>query len=182
MQTKYIINIIPKYIFYIYKKHNLIIHFNEKYILELFNFIYKHLNLQLKLFIDLITIDFYKNKNRFYNVYNLLSVKYNSRIMLKTIINKNECINSLYSIYKNCIWYERESFDLFGILYINNPDLRNILTDYGFKGFPFRKDFPLTGFIELYYDSINKQIKYRPISLIQEFKNFKIISPWNYFI
>lgn len=178
---RYLLNIIPNYIFYGSFNHICILHFNTTYLKLMFYFIYKHHNTQSKLFIDLTTADFLAYKRRFLNIYNLLSLEYNSRIFLKTWVSKYHKIESLSFLYKNSNWYERESWDMFGVLYLNHPDLRRILTDYGFKGYPLRKDFPLTGFVELKYDSISKRISYKPISLVQEYRTFKINSQWHYF-
>lgn len=178
---QYLLNIIPNYIFYASVKHILILHFNPKYLKRVFFFLYKHHNTQLKMFIDLITADFLSCKRRFSNIYSLLSLEYNHRLFCKTWISKIHKIDSLTFLYKNSNWYERESWDMFGVLYLNHHDLRRILTDYGFKGYPLRKDFPLAGFVEIKYDSISKRISYQPISFIQEYRTFKIKSQWHYF-
>lgn len=179
--SSYLINIIPKYIFNINSRNILIIHFNHFHIREFFFFLYYHFNTQLKMFIDLATADFIACKRRFLNVYNLLSLNLNSRVFCKVWISKYIRIESLTFLYTNISWYERESWDMFGIIYLNHPDLRRILTDYGFRGYPLRKDFPLAGFVELKYDSITKRISYSPISLVQEFRSFKVDSQWHFF-
>ena len=177
----YLLNMLPNYIFYASFRHIPIIHFNPLFIKYFFYFVYKHHNTQLKMLVDLATVDYLSYRRRFSNIYNLLSIELNTRLFCKTWISKVHKIESMTFLFKNINWYERESWDMFGILYLNHPDLRRILTDYGFKGYPLRKDFPLAGFVELKYDSIYKRISYQPISLIQEYRTFKIQSPWLFF-
>jgi NADH:ubiquinone oxidoreductase subunit C len=116
--------------------------------------------------------DFLEKKYRFSSIYNLLSYRYNHRIFLNTIVEESMIIDSTTAIYPNIMWYERESWDFYGILYSTNNDLRRILNDYGFKGFPLRKDFPLSGFLEVKYDYLKKSIAYEPVKLVQEFRYF----------
>lgn len=115
---------------------------------------------------------------RFDVVYNFLSLPLNQRIRVKVMAAENQSVDSIVDIYSAAGWYEREAWDLYGIFFAGNPDLRRILTDYGFEGHPLRKDFPLTGFVELRYDETQKRIVYEPVKLAQEFRNFDFVSPW----
>jgi NADH dehydrogenase (ubiquinone) Fe-S protein 3 len=135
---------------------------------------------QFKILIDICGVDFIQNsKNRFEINYNLLSVKYWSRLHIKINVNEFIAVPSIIKIFKSANWYEREVWDMFGIFFKNHNDLRRILTDYGFEGFPLRKDFPQTGYIELRYNNDYKHLIYEPLELSQDFRNFDFISPWN---
>ena len=129
--------------------------------------------------IDVICYDTLGKKFRFFLVYNLLSPQYNIRLRVITKLNESTKIISLVSLFKSITWSEREIFDFFGIFFFGNKDLRRILTDYGFKGFPLRKDFPLMGFIDIYYDDSQKCICYKSLELSQEYRNFNFSSNWN---
>merc|ERR1711860_453663 len=120
-------------------------------------------------------------KNRFEVVYNLLSLRYNARIRVKTYTDELTPIESADSVFKAANWYEREIFDMFGVFFSNHPDLRRILTDYGFEGHPFRKDFPLSGYTEVRYDEELKRCVVEPLELAQEFRKFEYSSPWETF-
>lgn len=130
------------------------------------------------LLIDICAVDFIKKKSRFEIVYNILSIKYNSRIRVKLYINEIDTLESISLVFFNASWVEREIWDLFGIFFKFHPDLRRILTDYGFKGYPLRKDFPLTGFFEVYYDYYKKLIIFSKLELLQKYYNFNYINPW----
>jgi NADH:ubiquinone oxidoreductase subunit C len=140
-----------------------------------------------KIFIDLITIDWPLNKFRFEIIYNFLSIIFNIRLFIilnlmeNTLFldNSSHFLYSCVPLYKVASWLERENWDMFGIFFFFNNDLRRILTDYGFEGFPLRKDFPLTGFLELRYDEEQKSIIYENVELSQEFRFFDFESPWN---
>lgn len=144
-------------------------------------FIKYNINSQFKLLMDICGIDNMqkKKKNRFELSYNLLSVKYWLRIHIKININEFIPVNSVIKLYKSANWYEREIWDMFGIFFKNHKDLRRILTDYGFDGFPLRKDFPQTGYIELRYNNELKHLVYEPLELSQDFRIFDFLSPWN---
>ena len=135
-------------------------------------------NLQFDQLIDLTAIDYPSRENRFDIVYILLSMKKNERVIVKTSIKVDDEIESITSIHKAADWYERECYDLFGINFINHPDLRRIMTDYNFEGHPLRKDFPLTGHNEVRYDDLEKKVIYEPVKLTQEYRNFDYMSPW----
>ena len=131
-----------------------------------------------KSFIDLCGVDFPNREERFEVVYHLLSPVHNRRIRVKVRTREDDPVPSITGVYSGADWFEREAYDLFGILFTGHPDLRRILTDYGFEGHPLRKDFPLTGFVEVHYDEHLKQVVYEPVELRQEFRNFDFLSPW----
>ena len=135
-------------------------------------------NLQYDQLIDLTAIDYPSRENRFDIVYILLSMTQNKRMIVKTSLKEGENIDSITSIHKSSDWYERECYDLFGIMFLNHPDLRRIMTDYNFEGHPLRKDFPLTGHTEVRYDDFEKKVIYEPVKLTQEYRNFDYMSPW----
>ena len=128
--------------------------------------------------VDITAVDYPNNKDRFKMVYLFLSHETNSRLILDFWINENEIINSITEIYPSANWMEREVFDMYGISFKNHPDLRRILTDYNFKGFPLRKDFPLTGHNEVRYSEEEKRVVYEPVKLEQNYRNFDYESPW----
>jgi len=131
-----------------------------------------------KVLVDLCGVDYPERPERFEVVYNLLSLKNNRRIRVKIATGENEPVPSVTSVYSSAGWYEREAWDLFGIFFSDHPDLRRILTDYGFEGHPMRKDFPLTGYVEVRYDEDRKRVVYEPVRLKQEFRSFDFLSPW----
>ena len=135
-------------------------------------------NLNYNQLIDITAVDYPSRHNRFDIIYILLSMTLNSRILIKSEINEDEKLQSITSIHKAADWYERECYDLFGIQFLNHPDLRRIMTDYNFEGHPLRKDFPLTGHTEVRYDDLEKKVIYEPVKLTQEFRNFDYMSPW----
>jgi NADH-quinone oxidoreductase subunit C len=127
---------------------------------------------------DICGVDYPERPMRFEVVYNLLSMPLNQRIRIKVDTNEDQAVPSAVGLYSSAGWWEREAWDLFGIYFADNPDLRRILTDYGFEGHPLRKDFPLTGYVELRYDEEQKAVVYEPVRLQQEFRNFDFLSPW----
>lgn len=128
--------------------------------------------------VDIICLDFLNKDKRFKLIYNLLSYKFESRIRVEVIIGELESINSVTSLFSSAGWLEREVWDLFGIYFSNHLDLRRILTDYGFEGFPLRKDFPITGFVQLRYDDDKKSVLYESLEVAQGFRSFNFFSPW----
>jgi len=150
---------------------------NEK-LVPLMRFLRDHYYLQYKTLISLTAVDYPSKENRFEVNYFLLSYKLNSRIIIKLQTNDVTPVNSITSVFKSANWYEREVWDLYGVFFSNHPDLRRILTDYGFEGFPFRKDFPQTGFLEVRYDDEKKHVLYEPVQMAQEFRSFDFVSPW----
>ncbi len=133
---------------------------------------------KFKQLIDITAVDYPENKKRFKIVYLLLSHEFNQRILVSYFINENEKISSLVNIFPSANWMEREIFDMYGIKFNDHPDLRRILTDYGFEGFPLRKDFPLTGHNEVRYSEEEKKVVYEPVKLEQNYRNFDYESPW----
>jgi NADH-quinone oxidoreductase subunit C len=127
---------------------------------------------------DICGVDFPDRGERFDVVYNLLSLKHNLRIRLKVSAGEDTPVPSATAVYSAAGWFEREAWDLFGIYFADHPDLRRLLTDYGFEGHPLRKDFPLTGYVELRYDEDQKRVVYEPVRLKQEFRSFDFVSPW----
>jgi len=134
--------------------------------------------LRFNLLMDLCGVDYLPRDPRFDVAYNLLSLKHNRRIRVKCQVPEGVPVPSVTSVFSSAGWWERETFDLFGIPFENHPDLRRILTDYGFEGHPLRKDFPLTGYVEVRYDEEQKRVVYEPVKLPQAFRNFDFESPW----
>jgi NADH-quinone oxidoreductase subunit C len=129
-------------------------------------------------FIDICGADYPERAKRFDVVYHLLSLRHNARIRLKVLTDEVTPVPSVISVFPAANWFERETYDLYGILFSGHPDLRRLLTDYGFEGHPLRKDFPLTGFVEVRYDQDEARVVYEPVKLVQEFRNFDFLSPW----
>ena len=167
---------------------NVILYDNEKYlgiivnnksdIVSIIKFLKDNEKLFFNQLIDITAIDYPSKELRFEIVYLLISLKLNQRILIKTSINENDNIESISSVHKSANWYERECYDLFGIKFLNHPDLRRIMTDYNFEGHPLRKDFPLTGHNEVSYSEKEKKIVYEKVKLSQEYRNFDYSSPW----
>jgi NADH-quinone oxidoreductase subunit C len=170
---KYIYSIILKK----NKKNYLVIVILTKYIKEFFFFIFKNTFFIGKILNDICVIDNINKLKRFEIIYNITSIKYNYRFIIKSFLN-NVFIETITNIYNSANWLERECWDLYGIYFISHPDLRRILTDYGFEGYPFRKDFPINGYIELRFDEEKYLISYEPIQLTQEYRLFNFLSPW----
>jgi NADH-quinone oxidoreductase subunit C len=133
---------------------------------------------RFEVLIDICGVDYPERRERFDVVYHLLSPRINQRIRVKTRTDEETPVASAVDIFSAANWYEREAYDMFGILFSGHPDLRRLLTDYGFQGFPLRKDFPLTGYLEVRYDDEKKRVVYEPVKLTQEFRNFDFESPW----
>jgi len=128
--------------------------------------------------IDITAVDWPGRERRFDVVYHLLSPKQNLRIRVKLEVDERTPVPSIISVFPGANWFERETYDLYGVLFTGHPDMRRLLTDYGFEGHPLRKDFPLTGFVEVRYDDEQKRVIYEPVRLTQEFRNFDFLSPW----
>ncbi len=133
---------------------------------------------QFKVLVDLCGVDYPSRSPRFDVVYNLLSLTHNHRIRVKIQAGEDSPVPSVTSVHKGAGWLEREAWDMYGIMFDGHPDLRRILTDYGFEGHPLRKDFPLSGFVEVRYDDEEKRVVYEPVKLTQEFRTFDFMSPW----
>ena len=136
------------------------------------------INCQFKLLMDICGVDYPEREQRFEIVYNLLSLTHNLRIRIKVTCGEEASVPTASSVFSSANWWEREVWDLFGVMFSGHPDLRRILTDYGFEGHPLRKDFPLTGFVEMRYDDEKKRVVYEPVKLTQEFRTFDFLSPW----
>jgi NADH/F420H2 dehydrogenase subunit C len=175
---KFISNHLPVYTITFFKKE-LILIIPPFFVEEILYFLRDNTNCQYKILIDVCGIDFPERKNRFEVVYNLLSLRYNSRIRIKTSINEITPLNSVSHIFSTAGWYEREIWDLYGIFFSNHLNLRRILTDYGFEGHPMRKDFPLAGYVEVRYDDIKKRVICEPVEFSQEFRLYNFLTPWS---
>ena len=154
------------------------INIENENLLEVVLFLKNNNKTKFKQLIDITAVDYPENERRFKLVYLFLSHEFNSRILIDFFINENEIVSSLTSIYPSANWMEREVFDMYGIKFKNHPDLRRILTDYGFTGHPLRKDFPLTGHNEVRYSEDDKKVVYEPVKLEQNYRNFDYESPW----
>ena len=160
-------------------KHNqLYVTINSGDLLDVILLLKANKNLKFRQLIDITAVDYPDNQKRFKIVYLLLSHEFNQRIILSYFISENEKISSLTKIFPAANWMEREIFDMYGVKYNNHPDLRRILTDYGFEGHPLRKDFPLTGHNEVRYSEDEKKVIYEPVKLEQNYRNFDYESPW----
>ncbi len=147
-------------------------------IVRVLTFLRDEPTLLFKELVDLCGVDWPEREQRFDVVYHLLSLHHNLRIRVKVHTDEATPVPSVVSVYPTAGWFEREAWDMYGILFEGHPDLRRILTDYGFDGHPLRKDFPLTGYVELRYDEEQKRVVYEPVKLRQDFRNFDFLSPW----
>ena len=155
---------------------SLTVHRND--IVEVLKLLRDDVNTQFKLVMDICGIDYPESEERFCVVYNLLSLPHNLRLRIKVWTSEAVPVPSVSNVYSAANWWEREAWDLYGIYFTNHPDFRRILTDYGFEGHPLRKDFPLTGYVELRYDDEQKRVVYEPVKLTQDFRSFDFLSPW----
>jgi NADH-quinone oxidoreductase subunit C len=158
--------------------HELTVNANAADIVALMRFLRDDRRCQFWSLIDITAVDWPARDRRFDVVYHLLSPKQNARVRIKVVTDETMPVPSIVEVFPAAGWFEREVFDLYGVVFNGNPDLRRILTDYGFEGHPLRKDFPLTGFVELRYDDELKRVVYEPVRLNQEFRNFDFLSPW----
>jgi len=147
-------------------------------LIDVLNFLKRDVQCQFISIIDVCGADYPSRQRRFDVVYHLLSPRQNQRIRVKVEADEETLVPSATAVYPGADWYERETYDLYGVLFTGHPDLRRLLTDYGFEGHPLRKDFPLTGFVEVRYDDEVKRVVYEPVELKQEFRNFDFLSPW----
>ncbi|TNM90650.1 hypothetical protein fugu_002939 [Takifugu bimaculatus] len=180
---EYVSEMMPKYIQQVqvtcYDELEVMIHPDG--VVPVLTFLRDHTNAQFRNMIDLTAVDIPTRQNRFEIVYNLLSLRYNSRIRVKTYTDELTPVDSAVPVHIAANWYEREVWDMFGVFFANHPDLRRILTDYGFEGHPFRKDFPLSGYVEVRYDDEVKRVVAEPLELSQEFRKFDLNTPWEVF-
>ena len=147
-------------------------------LLEVMKILKDNPELLFKQLSDICGVDYPERTQRFEVVYNLLSLVHNNRVTVKVMVDDKSAVPSVSKVFSSADWWEREIWDLFGIFFSGHPDLRRILTDYGFDGHPLRKDFPLTGYVEVRYDDAQKRVVYEPVKLTQEFRNFDFLSPW----
>ncbi|KAK4506595.1 hypothetical protein PRZ48_000327 [Zasmidium cellare] len=171
---QYIMSCLPKYVqqFSVWKDE-LTIYIPPAGVIPTFSFLKYHTAAEFTCVADITAVDYPTRDQRFEVVYNLLSVRHNSRIRVKTYADEATPVPSICSLYDGANWYEREVYDLFGVFFVDHPDLRRIMTDYGFDGHPLRKDFPLTGYTEIRYDEEKKRIVVEPLELTQAFRNFE---------
>ena len=160
-------------------KHNqLYLNIDNEDLLEVNLFLKTNKSTKFRQLIDITAVDYPENLKRFKMVYLLLSHEFNKRVIISCLINENELVQSLTKIFPSANWMEREVFDMYGVKFKDHPDLRRILTDYGFEGHPLRKDFPLTGHNEVRYNEEEKKVIYEPVKLEQNYRNFDYESPW----
>ena len=156
----------------------LCVHVHRDAIVKVLTYLRDNANCQFKILIDICGVDYPGRDERFEVVYNLLSMTHNIRVRVKVRTNEDEPVPSVLGVFNAANWFEREAWDMYGIFFSGHPDLRRLLTDYGFEGHPLRKDFPLTGYVELRYDDEQKRVVYEPVKLTQEFRSFDFLSPW----
>lgn len=159
-------------------KGELVLETSAEHIVSLLEFLRDNPKTLCKQLMDIAGVDYPERERRFEVVYQLLSLKQNLRIRVKLAVGEGQPVPSVVSMFSSAGWYEREAWDMYGILFSGNPDLRRILTDYGFDGHPQRKDFPLTGYVELRYDLEQKRVVYEPVKLTQAYRSFDYLSPW----
>jgi NADH-quinone oxidoreductase subunit C len=147
-------------------------------LIKVLNFLRDDVNCQFKQLMDVCGIDYPTQEMRYGVVYNLLSLTLNLRVRVKVYTDDETAVPTATGLFSSANWFEREVWDMYGIFFSEHPDLRRILTDYGFEGHPLRKDFPLTGYVELRYDDEQKRVVYEPVKLVQDFRSFDFLSPW----
>ncbi|PIR39566.1 MAG: NADH-quinone oxidoreductase subunit C [Alphaproteobacteria bacterium CG11_big_fil_rev_8_21_14_0_20_39_49] len=160
------------------KNDMLIVSVKADSIVRMLTFLRDDARCQFKQLIDLTAVDYPEKKERFEVIYNLLSLRYNNRVVVKVCVAENDMVPTVTSVFSSANWYEREVWDMYGVFFADHPDLRRILSDYGFSGHPQRKDFPLTGYVQVKYDEDRKRVVYEPVKLDQEFRTFDFASPW----
>ncbi len=158
--------------------NELCVHADIGNIIQVLRFLRDDPSCRFVCFIDICGVDYPSREKRFDVVYHLLSPYQNTRVRVKVQTDEDTPVPSAVDVFPAANWFEREAFDLYGILFSGHPDLRRILTDYGFAGYPLRKDFPVTGHVEVRYDDEKKKVVYEPVKLVQEFRNFDYLSPW----
>ena len=156
----------------------LVLHARAPSLVKIMTFLRDDVNCQFKQLMDVCGVDYPEDEQRLEVVYNLLSLTHNNRIRVKVRTDEDTPVPSVTGVYSSAAWFELEAWDLLGVLFSDHPDLRRIMTDYGFEGHPLRKDFPLTGHVELRYDDEKKRVVYEPVKLTQDFRSFDFLSPW----
>lgn len=159
-------------------RDELVVHAKRDSIRHLLRFLRDDAQCKFESLMDVCGADYPARKERFDVVYHMLSMKLVQRVRVKVTTDEDTPVPSVVELFPGANWFEREAFDMYGILFSDHPDLRRILTDYGFEGYPLRKDFPLSGHVEAYYDDVEKRVAYRPVKLVQEYRNFDFLSPW----
>ena len=160
------------------KSDELTVILSKSILIKVINFLKDDKDFQFKQLIDICGVDFPNRVERFEIVYHLLSLSLNQRIRVKLSVKDGDMVPSIVSIFEAANWYEREVWDLYGVIFSDHPDLRRILTDYGFEGHPLRKDFPLSGFTQVKYDDTEKRVVNERVNLVQDFRSFDFESPW----
>ncbi len=155
-----------------------IIHATPAQLLSLLEFLRDDAQCLFKQLVDVTAVDYPAREQRFEVIYQLLSFKHNVRLRVKVAADEQTAVPSASALFSSAIWFEREVWDMYGVQFSGHPDLRRILTDYGFEGHPQRKDFPLTGYVELRYDEVQKRVVYEPVKLTQAYRTFDFLSPW----
>lgn len=180
---KYIAECLPKYVqkVQLTAGNELEVLIPPEGVIPVLQFLKDNHSAQFTNLVDIAGMDVPNRVNRFEIIYNLLSLRYNARIRVKTYTDELTPVDSANDVFKAANWYEREIWDMYGVFFANHPDLRRILTDYGFEGHPFRKDFPLSGYVEVRYDDEQKRVVVEPLELAQEFRRFELSAPWEQF-
>ena len=182
MQTSFdslVLRMVPKWVSkYTWQTNEMTFTIFPHSVFGFFSFLKNHTATQFKMLIDITAVDYPSRAQRFEVVYHLLSLQYNTRLRVKVPIHETSAVDSITPIYPTANWFERETWDMFGICFLHHPDLRRILTDYGFEGHPLRKDFPVSGYVEFRYDDSKKRVISEPVELAQEFRYFDFASPW----
>jgi len=172
-------NLLPTILSFGYNKQTLVITIKPNNLIFILNFLKLHSNLQFNLLTAISGVDYIFRKRRFMIVYELLSVFFNTRIRVKTFVDEITPLQSVVSVYPAATWWEREIWDLFGVFFEQNDEIKRILTDYGFEGHPLRKDFPLSGYVEVRYDDKLKRVVCEPLEHAQEFRTFDFTAAWS---
>jgi NADH-quinone oxidoreductase subunit C len=158
--------------------HGIVLVVASEYVASLLLFLRDHQSSLCKQLVDICGVDYPERDARFSVLYQLLSLKHNQRLTVEVMVDESVIVPSVVDVFQSANWFEREVYDMYGVKFSGHPDLRRILTDYGFEGYPLRKDFPLTGYVEVRYDDAQKKVVYEPVKLQQEFRNFDFQSPW----
>jgi NADH-quinone oxidoreductase subunit C len=156
----------------------LVVRVYRERIVRVLTFLRDDVNCQFKQLMDVCGADYPEREDRFEIVYNLLSLTHNQRVRVKVRTDAGSPVPTVTGVFNSAGWWERETWDMYGVYFRDHPDLRRILTDYGFEGYPLRKDFPLTGYVEVRYDDLEKRVVYEPVKLTQDFRSFDFLSPW----
>jgi NADH dehydrogenase (ubiquinone) Fe-S protein 3 len=174
---RYLMSILPFESFQVSNNEVLIL-VQPRYLFFVLAFLKGHINSQYTILTSIAATDFLDRFNRFEISYELLSLTLNNRLRIKLLVSETSAVESISPLYNSAKWWEREIWDMFGVFFSNHPDLRKILTDYGFEGFPLRKDFPVSGFVEVRFDNVIKRVVCEPLELAQEYRFFTFENPW----